>query len=148
LLAALLMVLASLAESGTTCVAFLIATCAALGLFTANVWAMTQTLAGPAAGSWTGVQNCVGNMGGVISPLVAGWSIGQTGTYQTAFYVAALVMVAGAGAYAALVGPIEPVRWVIASDSDPSLPTKKTNPVDRTGDHHEIPQQDATENLS
>ena len=37
-----------------------------LGLFTSNVWAITQTLAGPlAAGRWTGFQNAIGNLGGV-----------------------------------------------------------------------------------
>lgn len=110
-LAAVLMIAASLVNSGTACVALLVAACCALGMFTANVWAMTQTLSGSAAGSWTGIQNCVGNMGGVISPLVAGWSVGQTGSYQTAFYVAAIVMLAGSLGYGLLVGPIEPVAW-------------------------------------
>lgn len=110
-LAAVLMIAASLVNSGTACVALLVAACCALGMFTANVWAMTQTLSGSAAGSWTGIQNCVGNMGGVISPLVAGWSVGQTGSYQTAFYVAAIVMLAGSFGYGLLVGPIEPVAW-------------------------------------
>jgi len=109
--AAVLMIAASLANSGAACVSLLVATCCALGMFTANVWAMTQTLSGAAAGSWTGIQNCVGNMGGVISPLVAGWSVGQTGSYQTAFYVAAIVMLVGSVGYGLLVGPIEPVVW-------------------------------------
>ena len=82
-----------------------------LGMFTANVWAMTQTMAGPAAGSWTGIQNCVGNLGGVVSPLVAGWSVEQTGSYQTAFYIAAAVMLAGIAAYLLIVGPIREIQW-------------------------------------
>ncbi len=110
-LAAGLMVSASLVASPMLCVALLVATCCALGLFTANVWAMTQTLAGPAAGSWTGIQNCVGNMGGVVSPLVTGWIVGQTGSYQTAFYSAAVVMLLGAASYLAWVGPIKLIDW-------------------------------------
>lgn len=111
LLAAGLLVAASLAASSTLCVVLLIATCCALGMFTANVWAMTQTMAGPAAGSWTGIQNCIGNMGGIVSPLVAGWTVEATGSYQTAFYAAAIVMILGATAYLTLVGPIQQVQW-------------------------------------
>ncbi len=110
-LAAGLMVSASLVASPTLCIVLLVATCCALGMFTANVWAMTQTLAGPAAGSWTGIQNCVGNMGGVVSPLVTGWIVEQTGSYQTAFYSAAVVMLLGAASYLALVGPIKLIDW-------------------------------------
>lgn len=130
--AAVLMVAASLAQSGSTCVALLVATCCALGLFTANVWAMTQTLAGPAAGSWTGIQNCIGNMGGVLSPLVAGWSVGQTGSYQTAFYVAALVMLVGAAGYWTLVGPIEPIAWRRPSMGTDNTIVSKPHPVPLT----------------
>ncbi|QEG39169.1 putative sulfoacetate transporter SauU [Roseimaritima ulvae] len=111
LLAAGLLVAASLASSSTVCVILLIATCCALGMFTANVWAMTQTMAGPAAGSWTGIQNCIGNMGGITSPLVAGWTVEASGSYQTAFYAAAIVMTLGTAAYLTMVGPIQPVPW-------------------------------------
>jgi len=111
LLAAGLLAAAALSNSSTLCVVLLIATCCALGMFTANVWAMTQTMAGPAAGSWTGIQNCIGNMGGITSPLVAGWTVEASGSYQTAFYAAAIVMTLGAAAYLTLVGPIKPVPW-------------------------------------
>ena len=58
----------------------LMAACAGLGLFTSNVWAITQTLAGPeAAGQWSGFQNFIGNLGGVVSPLLAGVIVKQTG---------------------------------------------------------------------
>jgi len=110
-IAAVLLVAASRVQSSTACVALITGACCALGMFTANVWAMTQTMAGPAAGSWTGIQNCVGNMGGVISPLVAGWSVQQTGSYQTAFYVASGFMLAGVFSYLFIVGPIQPIHW-------------------------------------
>lgn len=110
-IAAVLLVAASRVHSSSACVALITGACMALGMFTANVWAMTQTMGGPAAGSWTGIQNCIGNMGGVISPLVAGWSVEQTGSYQTAFYVASGVMVAGVLSYLLIVGPIQPIVW-------------------------------------
>jgi ACS family D-galactonate transporter-like MFS transporter len=41
------------------------------GLFSSNLWAITQTLAGVvAAGKWTGIQNCAGNIAGVVAPIV------------------------------------------------------------------------------
>ncbi|QDV27542.1 MFS transporter [Aureliella helgolandensis] len=110
-IAAALLLAASRVASPTSCIALLCASCAALGMFTANVWAMTQTLAGPAAGSWTGIQNCIGNMGGVLSPLVAGWSVEMTGSYLTAFGMAAAVMLAGIAGYLFIVGPIQEINW-------------------------------------
>jgi len=43
------------------------------GAAASNLWAITQTLAGPqAAGRWTGFQNFVGNLGGVVAPAITG----------------------------------------------------------------------------
>jgi len=54
-----------------------------VGLFSANVWAITQTLAGPGrAGSWTGLQNAFGNMGGVVAPILTGWLVGRNGRFR------------------------------------------------------------------
>ena len=61
-----------------------------LGMFTANCWAITQTLCSVnSVGAWTGCQNCVGNMGGVVAPILTGVLIQQTGTYAAAFVAAA-----------------------------------------------------------
>ncbi len=47
--------------------------CVAMGFFSSNHWALSQTLAGPAAaGKWTGVENCMGNFAGVVAPYVSG----------------------------------------------------------------------------
>ena len=47
------------------CVAALILGLIFFGAFSSNLWAITQTLAGPrAAGRWTGFQNCIGNLAG------------------------------------------------------------------------------------
>ena len=90
----------------------LVVSCSALGLFTSNVWAITQTLAGPrAAGSWTGIQNAVGNLGGVISPVLTGVVVGRTGSYYLAFAMASAILVLGATSYLFLVGEISPIPW-------------------------------------
>jgi len=90
---------------------FLFLTCAAAGLCTSNLWAITQTLAGPlAAGKWTGVQNFVGNFAG-IAPALTGFVVGRTGHFFWAFTVAAGVLLGGAMSWAFLVGRVEPVQW-------------------------------------
>ena len=97
-------------------VLLLVVSCSALGLFTSNVWAITQTLAGPhAAGSWTGIQNAIGNLGGVISPVLTGVVVGRTGSYYLAFAVASGMLLVGAASYLILVDEIGPLRWTKAS---------------------------------
>ncbi len=62
-----------------------------------GVFAMAQTLAGPhLAGRWTGLQNCVANLAGVVGPALTGFLIDFTGSFHAAFTLAALVAVAGA----------------------------------------------------
>jgi len=91
--------------------ALLTISCASLALFTSNVWAITQTLAGSrAAGSWSGIQNAVGNFGGIVSPSVTGFVVSWTGSYSLAFILCSAILLAGVAAYAS-VGSIEPLRW-------------------------------------
>ena len=84
----------------------------AYGLYTPNVWAITQTLAGPrAAGKWTGVQNGFGNLSGVAAPWFTGWVVGRTGSFFWAFAVAAAVALAGAAILVFGIGRIEQVEY-------------------------------------
>ena len=107
-----LMLPAALVSDSWFASGFLIASCVSLGIFTSNVWAITQTLAGPeAAGKWTGIQNFVGNLGGVISPIVAGLIVEQTQSFFLAFAVAAVILVLGAACYLFLVPRVEPILW-------------------------------------
>jgi ACS family D-galactonate transporter-like MFS transporter len=86
--------------------------CCAMGLFSSNVWAITQTLAGPtAAGKWSGMQNAAGNLGGVASPLLTGLIVSRTHSFFLAFVCAAIALVVGAAAYLFLVGEIAPLAW-------------------------------------
>lgn len=112
LLCALFMVVAARASNPNICIAFLTAACAALGFYSSNVWAVTQTLAGTlAAGRWTGLQNCVGNLGGVVSPIVTGLIVTRTGSYGLAFTASAAMLLFGALVYAFLLGRIAPLAW-------------------------------------
>ncbi len=83
-----------------------------IGMVTSNIWAITQTLAGPAtAGQWTGLQNSIGNLGGVVAPIVTGWIVSQTGSFYLAFVAASISLLLGALIYGVWLGPMVPLRW-------------------------------------
>jgi MFS family permease len=93
----------------------LIFACASFGMYTSNVFAISQTLAGPgAAGQWTGVQNGIGNLAGVAAPWFTGWVTQQTGSFFFAFAAATVAVFISATAY--LFG-IRKVERVIPIDS-------------------------------
>lgn len=97
-----------------SCVILLCLACASLGLYTSNVWAVTQTLAGPnAAGQWTGLQNAIGNIGGAISPALTGWLVLKTGSYYSAFAAASVILIVGVFAYVAMVRQVAPLDWEV-----------------------------------
>lgn len=112
LLCAGFMYAVTLVQDGRMCLILLVAACASLGFYTSNAWAVTQTLAGPsAAGQWTGVQNFVGNLGGVVSPALTGWLVKETGSFNSSFAAAAGVLVAGVVIYVTLLPRVEPLKW-------------------------------------
>jgi MFS family permease len=86
--------------------------CLFYGMFASNVWAVTQTLAGPhAAGKWTAMQNGIGNFAGVVGPAVTGWLLDMTGLYASSFAVAAAVALTGAAIFVFGIGPLKQVEW-------------------------------------
>jgi MFS family permease len=105
----------ALVKNTETAVVLLFAACFSFGLYTANVFAITQTLAGPrAAGKWTSLQNGFANFAGVTAPWLTGWIVNETGEYYWAFVVAAAVSLAGAAIFVFGIRRIEPVRWSAA----------------------------------
>jgi MFS transporter, ACS family, D-galactonate transporter len=98
-------------DSGAATV-FLLLACFSFGIYTANVFAITQTLAGPrAAGKWTSLQNGFANLAGVAAPWLTGFIVQQTGEYFWAFAVAAVVVLTGAAIFIFGIGRLEPVKW-------------------------------------
>jgi MFS family permease len=93
-------------------IALLMFACVGLGMCTSNLWAVTQTLAGPAtSGKWTGLQNFTGNLAGWITPALIGFIVQRTGNFFMVFVITSIVTVLGAAAWIFVVGPIEPVAW-------------------------------------
>ena len=107
-----LMLPASMAESDTLSLGLFFAACFALGLTTANHWAVTQTMAGPlAAGKWTGMQNAFGNIAGVVAPYLTGVIVEKTGSFYLAFVAVAVVVVLGAASFVFVIEDIKPIAW-------------------------------------
>ena len=99
-------------------VTFLFLTCIGAGLCTSNLWAITQTIAGPqASAKWTGLQNFAGNTAGIISPLVPGFVAERTGHFFWAFAATSIVLLCGVISWAFVVGKVEPVDWDAAQPS-------------------------------
>jgi len=109
-----LMFPAALAADLRVSMALLVGAYLAFGLFSSNHWAITQTLAGPlAAGRWTGLQNGIANLAGVIAPYVTGLIIAQTGSYYLAFSSASIILLIGAFCYLFVVQEVASVKWPV-----------------------------------
>jgi MFS family permease len=82
------------------------------GLVSPHTFATAQVLAGPrATGKWMGVQNCIGNLSGIVGPLVTGVIIDRTGGYGGAFVLTAVIAVAGLGGWLLLIPRVQPLDW-------------------------------------
>ncbi len=82
------------------------------GVSSSNIWAITQTLAGPqAAGRWTGFQNFIGNLAGVAAPAITGFVLDRTGHFYWAFAILTGVALTGTASWVFVVGPLEQQVW-------------------------------------
>lgn len=96
----------------TTSMVLLMFACGSYGVYSSSHWAITQTLAGPlAAGKWSGLQNFIANLAGVVAPALTGFVVDKTGHFFWAFAVSAAVVLIGAAVYLFGVGRVEPVEW-------------------------------------
>lgn len=74
-----------------------------------NLYAVAQMFAGPrASGTWVGVQNAIGNLSGIIGPIVTGIVVQRSG-YDSAFVLTAAVAALGAAWWAFGVPKIQQV---------------------------------------
>ncbi|HET6941086.1 MAG TPA: MFS transporter [Sphingomicrobium sp.] len=65
-----------------------------------NLYAVAQMFAGPrASGTWVGVQNAIGNLSGIIGPIVTGIVVQRAG-YDSAFILTAAIAAFGAAWWA------------------------------------------------
>ena len=103
---------AAIVQDRVLSMALLIAASLSFGLCSSNIWAITQTLAGPvASGKWTGIQNAIGNVGGITAPWVTGLIVAKTGSFLPAFAAASLAATGGALSFLLIVRKVAAVRW-------------------------------------
>jgi MFS family permease len=82
---------------------------AASAALSLNLYAVAQMFAGPrASGTWVGIQNAIGNLSGIIGPIVTGIVVQRAG-YNSAFVLTAAVAAIGAIWWAIGVPRIEQV---------------------------------------
>lgn len=80
-----------------------------VGLSSPNILVVFQTCAPhDEVGMWMGFGNFIGNIGGVLSPLVTGILISRTGSYFPGFALAPVILIAGLLAFWFLVGELKP----------------------------------------
>src|SRR5260370_704054 len=76
-------VFGAMSDSVPVALFFAVFSLSGLGLATANYWALTQTLIpGGAIGRIVGIQNCAANLPGIVAPILTGWLIQKTGSYE------------------------------------------------------------------
>ncbi len=94
----------ALSDSSAVALFFAVFSLSGLGLMTANYWALTQTLIpGAAVGRIVGIQNCAANLPGVAAPLLTGWLVQSTGSYEAPMQAIWFFLLAGVAAYVFLV---------------------------------------------
>ena len=77
-----------------------------------NPYAIAQMFAGPrASGSWVGVMNGVGNLSGIIGPVITGIIVDRTGSYANAFYIAGGLSLVGGLWWLFAVPRVEPIDF-------------------------------------
>jgi len=100
------------ATSTRTSFICLMVTGLACGFTGPTIYVFAQTLAGPAvAGRWTGLQNAIGNLAGVIVAPLTGLVVDRTGQFWWAFVLAASVTLLGGVSWVFLTGPLARVNW-------------------------------------
>lgn len=99
------------ASSAQTIFAWLLLSGLFGGLGGTNPYAIAQIYAGPeAAGTWVGVMNGIGNLSGIVGPILTGVLIQQTGSYVVAFAVSAAIAMFGAIWWWVALPPVRPLE--------------------------------------
>ena len=97
-------VVGAFSESLPVALFFAVFSLSGLGLATANYWALTQTLIpGGAIGKIVGIQNCAANLPGIVAPIVTGWLVQETGSFEAPMWTIWVFLLVGIAAYVFLV---------------------------------------------
>ena len=82
------------------------------GLFAGSTSSVSQTFAGPqVAGRFFGIQNAVGNVAGMIAPVITGYLVDTTGNYTAALLLSGCVSLVGLIAWLVVTPQVKPIDW-------------------------------------
>jgi MFS family permease len=85
------------------------------GLNTPSIFTIGQTLSGPrAAGKWISLQNCMGNVAGLIAPTITGIVVDRTGSFTWAFVLAFAMALLGVIGWGFMIRNVAPLDWTKA----------------------------------
>lgn len=97
-------VIGAMSDSLNVALFFAVFSLSGLGLTMPNYWALTQTLIpGGAIGRIVGIQNCAANIPGIVAPILTGWLIQRTGSYDAPMLTIGFCLLMGVAAYVFLV---------------------------------------------
>lgn len=109
--------------SGPVVIASLLLAGVAFGFIGPSLYAIGQTLGGPrGGGKWIGFQNCLGNIAGIVGPIITGALVDRTGDFSLAFGVAGAIAMVGVFAWTVLVGRIVLLDWTGAGSGVGAAP--------------------------
>lgn len=92
------------ATSLNTALLFSVLSLSGLGLATANYWALTQTLIpGSSIGRIVGVQNFAASAAGIVAPILTGWLVDTTKSFDAPIKTIVVFIALGVGSYLVLV---------------------------------------------
>lgn len=102
--------LAPLTHNVVAIVALLCLAKAGTTISASQVWALPADVAPRSMTSTlAGLQNMVSNFGGVVGPIVTGFIVASTGSFNAALFASALVGLVGILIYAVLLGKVKPI---------------------------------------
>lgn len=74
-----------------------------IGLATGNYWAVTEALSPrPIVGRVVGYQNMIAGVGGICAPMLTGFLVGKTNSFDLSVLIASAALLVAAGAYLVL----------------------------------------------
>ncbi len=101
----------------TGCIAALFLFNIVSGCSSQGIFVVPQVMAGPrAAGRWVGVQNAMGNVAGLIAPVLTGALLDRYGGFEWAFGMAAAVNIIGLVGWLVVLPQVKPRVWSTADD--------------------------------
>jgi MFS family permease len=82
------------------------------GFGACTIYSIGQTLAGPhASGKWVGFQNGLGNIAGIVGPVITGLLVDHYGGFGAAFALAAAVSALGVVGWLVMIPKVAPIDW-------------------------------------